>query len=170
MVFLLLLLAIPAAEIFLFIEVGGHIGAWLTVGLIFATAIVGGMILRFQGLKTLANARREIEAQRVPVKELAEGAALALSAMLLLTPGFATDALGIVLLFPPVRHALIAFVVARFMARHGSMAGFGARAKNTDNTIDGEFEVIDDSDDSTGADKSSGDARGNKPQIGPDER
>ena len=167
MVFLFLLLAIPAAEIFLFIEVGGHIGAWSTVGLIFATAIVGGMILRFQGLKTLASARREIEAQRMPVKELAHGAALALSAMLLLTPGFATDALGVVLLFPPVRHAVVAFVIMRFMARHGSMAGFGARAKNTDNTIDGEFEVIDDS---TGADKASDNTRGDKPQIGPDER
>lgn len=151
----------------MFIEIGGHIGAWSTVGLIFGTAIAGGMILRFQGLKTLANARREIEAQRVPVKELAHGAALALSAMLLLTPGFVTDALGFVLLLPPARHALVAYALVRFMSRHGTTTGFGGRAQNNDRTIEGEFEVMEDS----ACDKKpSEDEAGGKPQIEPGDR
>ena len=91
---LLLLLAIPVGEVFIFLEVGSVIGTWPTIGLIVGTAVVGGLILRWQGLQTLARARQQLAANRLPVAEMAEGAALALAAVLLLTPGFFTDTLG----------------------------------------------------------------------------
>ena len=78
MPFILLLLAIPVGEVFIFLEVGSVIGTWPTIGLIVGTAVVGGMILRWQGLQTLARARRQLAANRLPVAEMAEGAALAL--------------------------------------------------------------------------------------------
>ena len=142
---LFLLLAIPAAEIYLFIEIGGHIGVWPTIGLIFGTAIIGGALLRIQGIRTLANARREIEANRTPVKELAHGAALGLAAMMLLTPGFITDAIGALLILPPVRYLAIRAVLKRIAAHRDRAEAAAARARAGD-AIDGEYEVVDDED------------------------
>ena len=146
MPFLLLLLAIPVGEVFIFLEVGGVIGTWPTIGLIVGTAVIGGVILRWQGLQTLARARRQLAANRLPVAEMAEGAALALAAVLLLTPGFFTDALGTLLLFPPLRRSLLRRLIAR-LAPHARQAGPGAGPSSGGDgsrVIDGEYTVLDD--------------------------
>ena len=146
MPFILLLLAVPVGEVFIFLEVGSIIGTWPTIGLIVGTAVIGGMILRWQGLQTLARARRQLAANRLPVAEMVEGAALALAAVLLLTPGFFTDALGTLLLFPPLRRSLLRRLIARFAphARHaGADAGPGSGADGQ-RVIDGEYTVLDD--------------------------
>jgi len=146
MPFLLILLAIPVGEVFIFLEVGGVIGTWPTIGLIIGTAVVGGLILRWQGLQTLARARRQLAANRLPVAEMAEGAALALAAVLLLTPGFFTDALGTLLLFPPLRRSLLRRLIARFAphhARHAGDAAGPAPGADGGRVIDGEFTVLD---------------------------
>ena len=144
---LLLLLALLVGEVFIFLEVGSVIGTWPTIGLIIGTAVVGGLILRWQGLQTLARARRQLAANRLPVAEMAEGAALALAAVLLLTPGFFTDALGAALLFPPLRRSLLRRVLAR-VAPHARDAGAGpASAANDAQIIDGEYRVLDEAPD-----------------------
>jgi len=147
MPFLLLLLAIPVGEIFVFLEVGAVIGTWPTIGLIVGTAVLGGTILRWQGLQTLARARRQLAQNRLPVAEMAEGAALALAAVLLLTPGFFTDALGTLLLLPPLRRSLL----RRVLARLGPRSRFADAAPGADpgaggggRVIDGEYQVLDD--------------------------
>ena len=142
---LLLLLAVPTGEIFIFLEVGSIIGTWPTIGLIIGTAVMGGMILRWQGLQTLARARRQLAANKLPVAEMAEGAALALSAVLLLTPGFFTDALGILLLFSPLRRALLRALLARLAP--GARTPAGPEPPAGDATIiDGEYQVLDEAD------------------------
>lgn len=99
-------IGIPLAEIAIFIEVGGAIGVWATVALVVATAILGTTLLRIQGLATLARARAQFEAQTMPVRELFDGACLLFAGALLLTPGFITDAVGFLLLVPPLRETL----------------------------------------------------------------
>ena len=143
MPFLLLLLAIPVGEVFIFLEVGSVIGTWPTIGLIVGTAVVGGTILRWQGLQTLARARQQLAANRLPVAEMAEGAALALAAVFLLTPGFFTDALGTLLLFPPLRRSLLRRVLAR-VAPNARHAGAGpASGGDGGRVIEGEYTVLD---------------------------
>ena len=142
---LLLLLAVPVGEVFIFLEVGSVIGTWPTIGLIVGTAVVGGTILRWQGLQTLARARRQLAANRLPVAEMAEGAALALAAVLLLTPGFFTDALGAALLLPPLRRSLLRRLLTR-LAPHARPAGADAgpsAAADGARIIDGEYQVLD---------------------------
>lgn len=114
---ILLLIGVPAAEIALFIQVGGALGLWPTLGLIFGTALIGGLILRFQGLSMLARAREAIGRNELPVAEIFHGLGLALSAVLLLTPGFITDFLGALLLVPLFRRALIRAARHRLEAR-----------------------------------------------------
>ncbi len=148
MIPLLLFLAIPAAEIFLFIKVGGHIGAWPTIAMIFATALIGGTILRFQGRQMIMRAREQVAKRELPVTEIAHGAVLVLAALLLLTPGFITDALGTLLLIPMLRSLILGFLLVAIRAR---MRGDSAQAGPPGGAaggrvIDGEFEDISDSD------------------------
>ena len=103
LVILALVIGIPLIEIYLFIAVGGRIGVWPTIGLVILTALVGTTLLRQQGLATLARAQAETEANRLPVRELFDGVCLLFGGMLLLTPGFMTDAFGLALLLPQLR-------------------------------------------------------------------
>lgn len=103
---LALFIGVPLIEILLFIEVGGLIGAWPTIGLVVLTAVIGTALLRRQGLATLARAQAEMDAERLPVRELFDGVCLLFGGALLLTPGFLTDALGFALLVPPLRAIL----------------------------------------------------------------
>lgn len=139
---LLLLIAIPAIEIALFIDVGGLIGAWPTVGLTFLTAAGGLALVRYQGLSVLARARLSIEAGDVPVLEVLDGACLVLAGVLLITPGFFTDTFGAALLVPAVRHVIGVVFFSRVW-----LASRNPVHPSKDGSIDGEFEDLTDGSD-----------------------
>tara|TARA_R110002110_G_scaffold415612_6_gene651982 strand:- start:9186 stop:9722 length:537 start_codon:yes stop_codon:yes gene_type:complete len=103
---LFLFIGIPLIEIYLFIQVGGSIGVWPTIGLVVLTAFIGTALLRQQGMATLARAQSDLDQQKLPVRELFDGVCLLVGGLLLLTPGFLTDALGFALLIPPLRFIL----------------------------------------------------------------
>jgi UPF0716 protein FxsA len=111
------LIAVPIVEIALFIRVGGWLGLWPTLGLVVLTAIVGGSLLRQQGLATIEGLRREMTRGGDPSPLLVQGALLLVGGVLLLTPCFFTDALGLALVIPPVREALVAWAGPRIAAR-----------------------------------------------------
>ena len=94
---LLIFLLVPIIEIYLFIQIGGQIGAFNTILIIMLTAILGIFFVRLQGLKTLRSGVTQLYKNQIPVYELISGAALALAAVLLITPGFATDTIGFVI-------------------------------------------------------------------------
>ncbi len=127
--FFLLFIGIPALEIFLMIKIGGEIGALNTVALIFLTAIIGVYYARVQGLQTLRSGITNLYQNKVPVYELISGASIAIAALLLIIPGFFTDALGFILLFPFTRNMLFKLVFK-------NKSTIGEKKKN-DRTIDG---------------------------------
>ena len=135
----LLFLGLLASEILLFVEVGGLIGVWPTLGSILGTALLGGLILRHQGLATLSRVRAQIERHEIPVAEILDGMALLVTALLLLTPGYVTDALGFVLLVPPLRHLVLRRAVRVLEVRIATARGAGFGAANDDGVIDGDF-------------------------------
>ena len=119
------LLVIPIAEIAAFIAIGGAIGIGWTLLLIVVTAVIGTLLLRHQGFGLIERMRGETAAGRLPGRELMHGAMLLVAGVLLLTPGFVTDALGFLLFVPPVRGAIGRFLAARVSMRvAGGPAGF----------------------------------------------
>jgi UPF0716 family protein affecting phage T7 exclusion len=98
-------IAIPLIEIALFIQVGGLIGLWPTLGIVLLTAVAGSFLMRSQGLATLERLRGSLSRMDDPSEPLAHGAMILFGGALLLTPGFFTDALGLALMLPPVRMA-----------------------------------------------------------------
>ncbi len=100
---LLLIILIPIIEIYLFIKIGGQIGAFTTISLIFLTAIIGVFYARYEGLNNLRSGVSQLYKNQMPLFELMSGAALAVAALLLILPGFATDVLGFLLIFPITR-------------------------------------------------------------------
>jgi len=100
---LLLIILIPIVEIYLFIKIGTEIGAFITISLIFLTAIIGVYYARYEGLNTLKSGMTQLLENKVPFFEIMSGAALAIASLLLILPGFATDILGFVLIFPFTR-------------------------------------------------------------------
>ncbi len=117
---LLVLLGLPVAEIWLMIEIGGEIGALPTVALILGTAALGALLFRVQGLATLARVRTDLDRGVTPVGELLSGLGLLFAGLLLLIPGFLTDAFGLILFIPPARRFLIGALLAWVMARGGT--------------------------------------------------
>ena len=111
--FLLLFIAIPLIEIYFMIEIGSALGAGFTVFMVVLTAIIGAALVRFQGFTTLARAQAEMAKSRMPAVEVLEGAMLLLAGAMLLVPGFFTDAVGFLMLVPPLRQWLI----RRFLAK-----------------------------------------------------
>jgi UPF0716 protein FxsA len=103
---LLLIILIPIIEIYLFIEIGGQIGAFNTISLIFVTAFVGVLYARYEGFNTLKSGMTQLVKNELPVYEIISGAALAFAALLLIIPGFATDFLGLLIIFPLTRKLL----------------------------------------------------------------
>ena len=149
----LALIGVPVIEIAVFIEIGGRIGLWPTIGLIVLTALVGTALLRHQGLSTLARARASLDQGKLPMRELLDGVCLLIAGVLLLTPGFVTDAVGALLLVPPLRWPLQVWAV-RWMMAHGTVTvsatgsvHMSATAQwppsKEDGVIDGEFTEID---------------------------
>lgn len=141
----LLFVAVPIIEIALFIQVGGVIGLWPTLGIVILTAIAGTSLMRLQGMQTLARLQSSLAEGRNPADPMAQGAMILVAGVLLLTPGFFTDAVGLALLLPPVRVALIKWAASRmtgsgFVFTTSSAQG---RPRQTGDVIDGDFEVMD---------------------------
>lgn len=123
-----LLVAIPIIEIALFIELGGWVGLWPTIGLVVVTAILGAALLRAQGFAAMARLQQSMEAGGDPRGPLAHGVMILVAGLLMLTPGFFTDTVGFLLLIPPVRSALIAWAGPKLAARVVTV-GPGAQAR-----------------------------------------
>ena len=137
---LLVFLAVPLIEIALFIQVGGLIGLWPTLGIVVLTAIAGTALVRSQGMSELNRLRSSFSDLRDPTEPLAHGAMILFAGALLLTPGFFTDALGLALLAPPVRRAVLRYVRARVTVETFS---YGAPPRPADpDIIDGEWEEV----------------------------
>ncbi len=141
-VLLLLLITIPLIEIYLLIAVGRVVGAIPTMILVMATAALGVAMLRRQGRQAFTNAQSKLAAGQLPSTELAEGLLLALGGLLLLVPGFATDALGFALLVPAVRRYLVRQGAGRFFVASTSSFSSGRSHKGPAgrHTLEGEFE------------------------------
>lgn len=120
----ILILAYPLLEIAVLIMVGSSIGVFATIGLIIGTGILGAMLLRFQGFVLLTRMRSEINAGRMPEKEMADGAMIAFGGVLLMIPGFISDVLGILLFIPQVRSFLRAY-----LGRNITVVRAGARQR-----------------------------------------
>jgi UPF0716 protein FxsA len=138
---LLAFIAVPLAEIAVLIEVGGRIGVGLTLALIILTAVLGTWMLRHQGFSVLTRAQRQLEQGVMPVAEVFEGLCLLVAGVLLLTPGFLTDAVGALLLVPQVR-ALLYRQVADYLERHVVSQASSPREREPP-ILDAEFEEID---------------------------
>lgn len=121
----LLLLVVPLAEIAAFVVIGGQIGVWATLGLVLLTAIVGSMLLRWQGVGLFNRINAEIRANRVPGRELVHGVMILVAGVLLLTPGFVTDTLGFLLFVPAIRDAVWRLIKDRVVVQT-MPAGFGS--------------------------------------------
>ena len=134
---LLLIIIIPAIEIFLFIKIGSQIGAITTVLLIFATAVVGVYYAKYEGLNTLKAGFTQLSKNETPTYEMISGAAIAFAALLLIIPGFATDILGFLLIFPITRKSIFSKFAKKFKNTTTEKKTF----------IDGEFEDIEDEND-----------------------
>ena len=100
---LITIILIPIIEIYLFIEIGGQIGAFNTISLIFITAIIGVIYARYEGLNTLRSGFSQLIKNEAPIYEIISGAVIAFAALLLIVPGFATDLFGFLLIFPLTR-------------------------------------------------------------------
>ena len=111
---LLIFLLVPIIEIYLFIQIGAQIGAFNTILIIMLTAILGIFFVRLQGLKTLRSGFTQLYRNQIPVYELVSGAALALAAVLLITPGFATDTIGFLLVLPLTRNLIFKFLGKKY--------------------------------------------------------
>lgn len=113
----LLFLLFPALEIYLYVVLGGAIGAWATLGIVLGAIAAGLAILRFQGFSMLLRARRALIEGKEPAGPIIEGVAVLLAGLLLIIPGMITDVLGFLLLIPPFRRALIGLVAKSISAR-----------------------------------------------------
>ena len=125
----LFIISIPLIEIYLMIKIGGIIGAFNTIFLIFFTAITGIYFAKLEGLNTIKSGVGQLEKNEVPINEIISGAALAFAALLLIIPGFLTDLIGFFLIIPPTRRIIIKIITSKF------------KNKSIDeNTIEGDFE------------------------------
>ena len=128
---ILLILLIPIIEIYLFIKIGSQIGAFTTISLIFITAIVGLYYAKYEGLNTMRSAIKQIVRNEIPIYEIVSGAALAFAALLMILPGFLTDIIGLLIIFPWTRKMFLKKISKK-------------NYKNKKNFIEGEYEDIDD--------------------------
>ncbi|MFV2093447.1 MAG: FxsA family protein [Hyphomicrobiales bacterium] len=147
-VILFLFIAIPIAEIWILIEVGGIIGVVPTITLVVLTAIAGTALIRHQGMSLLIEARQRLDRGEPPVSAVVDGAFLLVAGALLLTPGFITDAIGFLCLVPFFRRSVAAWLWSRYGNRadfrQSGFSGPGPRQNGTSATIiEGEFTEVD---------------------------
>ena len=128
---ILLILIVPIIEIYLFIKIGSQIGAFNTISLIFITAIVGFYYAKYEGLNTLKSAIKQIVQNEIPIYEIISGAALTFAAFLMILPGFLTDIIGLLIIFPWTRQIFFKKISKK-------------NYKDKKNFIEGEYEDIDD--------------------------
>ena len=133
----LTIIFVPVIEIYLFIKIGSEIGAITTILLIFITAIVGVYYAKYEGLNTLRSGFSQLKRNETPTYEMLSGAAIAFAAMLLIIPGFATDLLGFLLIFPLTRKFIF----------NGLFKKFNTVNTKKNNFIDGEYKDLDEKDD-----------------------
>jgi UPF0716 protein FxsA len=164
-ILLLLFIFVPIIEIGLFIQVGGFLGLWPTIALVLITAFVGASLVRSQGLQTLMSVQNRLQQGELPAQQIFEGVMLAVAGVLLLTPGFMTDALGMLVLLPAPRAMIAKYLMSKMVVKsmgsngfHGSFQGdqFGQSPFEQDpfhrddsqqgSTFEGEFERKDDDD------------------------
>ena len=134
---LILILSIPLIEIYLFIKIGSQIGAVTTIFLIFLTAFIGLLYARYEGFNTLRSGMSQLIKNELPMYEIISGAALAFAALLLIIPGFATDFLGLLIIFPPTR---------KFLLKNISK-NYSKKVKEKKDFIEGEAEDIEEDND-----------------------
>ena len=125
----LFIISIPLIEIYLMIKVGGVVGAFNTIFLIFFTAITGVYFARLAGLNAIRSGLNQLMKNEMPIYEIISGAALAFAALLLIIPGFLTDLVGFLLIIPVTRKFFIRSISSKFN-----------RKKNEENIIEGSFE------------------------------
>ena len=128
---ILLILLVPIIEIYLFIKIGSQIGAFNTISLIFLTAIIGIYYARYEGLNTLKSAIKQTVQNEIPIYEIISGAALAFAAILMIIPGFLTDIIGLLIIFPWTRKLFLKKISKK-------------NVRDKKNFIEGEYEDIDD--------------------------
>ena len=133
---LIAFILVPVVEIYLFIKIGGQIGAFNTISLIFITAIIGMIYARYEGLNTLRSGFSQLIRNEAPIYEIISGAVIAFAALLLIIPGFATDLLGFLLILPLTRKLFF----GKFMKK------FKNETKIKKPYIEGEFEDIEEDD------------------------
>ena len=133
----LTIILVPVVEIYLLIKIGSQIGAITTILLIFITAIVGVYYAKYEGLNTLRSGFNQLKRNETPTYEMLSGAAIAFAAMLLIIPGFATDLLGFLLIFPLTRKFIFNNLFKKFNTINTKKNNF----------IDGEYEDLDEKDD-----------------------
>ena len=134
---ILSVILVPIIEIYLFIKIGAHIGAFNTILLIFITAITGIIYARYEGLNTFKSGFSQIIKNEMPAYEIISGAAITFGAFLLIIPGFATDVLGFLIIFPITRKIIFGKISSKFKSKTVEKKDF----------IDGEFEDIEDDND-----------------------
>ncbi len=134
---ILSIILVPIIEIYLFIKIGAKIGAFNTILLIFLTALTGIIYARYEGLNTLKSGFSQMVKNEIPAYEMISGAAIAFGALLLIIPGFATDILGFLIIFPLTRKLIFRKVSSKFEKKENKKNNF----------IEGEFEDIDDDND-----------------------
>ena len=134
---LLSIILVPIVEIYLFIKIGSQIGAFNTISLIFITAIVGMIYARYEGLNALKSGFSQLIKNELPAYEIISGALIAFAALLLILPGFATDTIGFLIIFPLTRK----LILGKFLEK------FKTKTKEKKPYIEGEFEEIEDDND-----------------------
>jgi UPF0716 protein FxsA len=158
-ILLILFIGVPIIEIGLFIQVGDMLGLWPTIGLVLLTAFVGASLVRSQGLQTLMSVQNRLRHGELPAQQILEGVMLAVSGVLLLTPGFMTDAMGMVVLLPGPRAILAKYLMTKVVVQSMGSRGFHAQggfghgdpfrddaprdnpfSRDEGNTFEGEFE------------------------------
>ena len=142
---LLLFIILPIVEIYVLIEVGSEIGAPLTIGIIFATAIIGYRLFRAQGLEKLQKLRSTMSGMPQSdsiAMDIAEGAAILLAGALLLTPGFVTDAFGFACLIPPIRRVMLKTVFSKFLVNVSNNVNYSAQYQSRHHHSSTESNVI----------------------------
>ena len=134
---LIAIILVPVIEIYLFIKIGSQIGAFNTISLIFITAIIGIFYARYEGLNTLKSGFTQLIKNELPAYEIISGAIIAFAAILLIIPGFMTDIIGFLLIFPLTRKLILKNLSSKFKVK----------TKGDENFIDGEYEDIEKEDD-----------------------